>query len=264
MRRHAEKFYLRVINYEKRFLHSLGKHFKLAPLSPALWKCEIRRQPSGWWGGWGWGDLQKYKYLWLYFPTSFPAPRLTKYCATFARKEQGAVLPPEGHGINSYPCQLQHRPGGTEGNGLFHRSTTYQQNNYHNWCEVTAWLVLSEHRPRKKSYPWSMRCLHQGPAVTSWAAGCPPNHVAKMTWGILVPYDLQHSIFWGQALHSPNLPSPGTLLATRIFKQIFIYKQLFPMHLHWSNFVNKLIKSSNSYAHLNHVLIKLLFVSITY
>lgn len=73
-------------------LHSLEKHFKLTMFSPELWKREMRRQPRGGGGGWEWGHLQKYKYLRLHFPTSFPALRLTIYCVKLTRKEQGAVL----------------------------------------------------------------------------------------------------------------------------------------------------------------------------
>jgi len=59
-------------------------------LLPALWKCEMKRQPKG--GGWRWRDLQKYKYLCLHFPISFPSPKVTIYCINLTRGEQGAVL----------------------------------------------------------------------------------------------------------------------------------------------------------------------------
>lgn len=42
---------------------------------------------------------------------------------------------PEGHRVKSYLGQLQCRLGGRT--GFFHRPTTYQHNDCHNWWEVT-------------------------------------------------------------------------------------------------------------------------------
>lgn len=107
-------------------------------------------------GGTGWGHLQKYKYLQLHFPISFPPPRLTISKLNLQEKNKELHYP-EGHGVKSYLCQLQHRPGGTKENRLFLRPTNTTTTS--DWQEVNTWIVLSEHRPRKTKYPWNRRYL---------------------------------------------------------------------------------------------------------
>lgn len=127
MRIHQEKFYLRPINYEKRFCTACE--------GTSNWQCFLQCYENvKWKDSQGREDLQKYKYLWPHFPTSFPAQRLTIYCVKLTRKDQGAVLSRRPWG-RELPVPTPHKLGGTKENGLFHRLTTYQPK----WLPQLMW-----------------------------------------------------------------------------------------------------------------------------
>lgn len=243
----------------KDVLHSLGEHFKLAVevlFLQLLRCCENVNGEHSQGRVWGWGIWKNTNIFNSTFPQLFQLWDY-KYIELNVIEKNKELCYPEGHKVKELsvptPAQTVRDRGGQ---ACFGDETCTNQTTATSDKKLVSALrakvkevtVPREHESTKSQQP---------PTSLSWKLAT--ESCCQDVLGNPDSPNTKCSIFYRQTLHSLEPTNPWILQVTPIFKHIFLYK--FPIH--WQVFVKKWVKSSNRYKHLNHVLIKLLLVSLT-